>query len=156
MSQHGALTKQQAEYVAMVSQGQNHTDIAKILKVDRRTLIRWSKLPHIQAAIAESNTAASRGIAKQQEKKYEEIAKSAQATTHEIVEKLLPAAVSIVGRILANSEAKDSDRLRASELIAKWGGLEKINNQPQQQTSEQVLNLYLANLSSQPHANTHN
>jgi len=35
MSQHGALTKQQAQYVAMVSQGQTHTDIAKVIEVDR-------------------------------------------------------------------------------------------------------------------------
>lgn len=145
MSQHGALTKQQAEYVAMVSQGQNHTDIAKVLGVDRRTLIRWSKLPQVQAAIAESNAAATRGIAKNQEKQYEGIAKSAQLATTEIVERLLPAAVTVVGRILANSESRDGDRLKAAELITRWGGLEKAANQSQQ-TAEQIMNLYVSNL----------
>lgn len=147
MSQHGALTKQQAEYVAMVSQGHTHTDIAKILKVDRRTLIRWSKLPHVHSAIAEANAAAQRGVAEQQQQQYKEIAKSAQVQTTEIVERLLPAAVKTVAQILTNKEAKDSDRLKAAELLSKWGGLGQTTNQTQQ-TGEQVLNLYLANLNA--------
>ena len=151
MSQHGALTKQQAEYVVMVSQGQNHTDIAKVLKVDRRTLIRWSKLPQVQGTIAESNSAAQKGIAENQQQQYKAIAKSAQAQTVEIVERLLPAAVKTVAQILTNQDSKDCDKLRAAELLSKWGGLGQTANQPQQ-TSEQVLNLYLANLSSQTHA----
>lgn len=111
MSQHGALTKQQAQYVAMVSQGQTHTDIAKAIGVDRRTLIRWHKLPQVQAAIAEANAAAQRGVAQQQQEQYKEIAKSAQLATTELVEKLLPAAVKTVAQILTDREAKDSDRL---------------------------------------------
>lgn len=142
-----ALTPQQAKMVSMTCRGFTNTDIAKELGVARKTIIRWNKLPHIQAAIAEANAAAQRGVANAQEKRYEEVAKSAQAATVEIVEKLLPHAIKVVGTILADREAKDSDRLRASELIAKWGGLEKANSQLQQ-APEQTLNLYLANLNA--------
>ena len=68
------------------------------------------------------------------------------------MERLLPAAVKTVAQILTNQDSKDSDRLKAAELLSKWGGLGQTANQPQQQTSEQVLNLYLANLN----ANTNN
>lgn len=148
MSQHGALTKQQAEYVAMVCQGQNHTDIASVLKVDRRTLIRWSKLGHVQAAIAQANDAASKGVAEQQQQQYKEIARSAQAATTELLEKLVPASIKVVATILTDAEAKHSDRLKAAELLTKWGGLGQTANQPQQQSSEQVLNLYLATMNA--------
>lgn len=72
--------------------------------------------------------------------------------TTEIVEKLLPHAVTVVGRILANQEAKDSDRLKAAEMITRWSGLEKPANNQNQQTAEQIMNLYVSNLAAQTHS----
>ena len=145
------LTPQQAQMVALTTQGQSQIQIAKTLGVSRQTIIRWGKLPHVQSAIAEANAAAQRGVAEQQQQQYKEIARAATLTTQELIEKLAPAAVKVVASIMARQDAKDSDKLKAAELLAKWSGLGQTANQPQQ-TSEQVLNLYLNNLS----ANTQN
>ena len=149
------LTPEQAKMVSMVCQGQTNTAIAEILGVARKTIIRWQKLPHIKDAIAQTSNSQAEAVAKEQGEQYRQLTKSSQVATTELLEKLVPASIKVVATILTNGEAKDSDRLKAAELLTKWGGLGQHNNTTQQ-TSEQVLNLYLANLSSQPHANTHN
>lgn len=146
-----ALTPQQAKYVAMTCQGQTNTDIAKALGIARKTVTRWGKLPHIQAAIAQTSSRQTEAVAEQQGEQYKQFTKSAQLATSEIVEKLLPAAVKTVAQILTNRESKDSDRLKAAELLTKWGGLGQAANQTTQ-TGEQILNLYLANIAT-PNAN---
>lgn len=142
-----ALTPQQAKYVAMTCQGQTNVDIAKALGIARKTVTRWGKLPHIQEAIAQTSNRQTEAVAEQQARQYKQFTKSAQLATAEIVEKLLPMAVRTVATILANSDSKDSDRLKAAELLTKWGGLGQAVNQPQQ-TGEQILNLYLANIAT--------
>lgn len=146
------LTVEQAKMVSMTCQGQTNTSIAEALGVARKTIIRWHKLPHIRDAIAQASNRQTEAVAQQQGEQYKQITKFTQLETTEIVEKLLPVAVKTVAQILTNQEARDSDRLKAAELLTKWGGLGQSANQAQQ-TSEQVLNLCLANLSSQPHAN---
>lgn len=146
-----ALTPEQARMVSMSCQGQTNTFIAEALGVARKTIIRWHKLPHIIEAIAQASSKQTEAVAKEQGEQYKQITKTTQVATTELLEKLLPASIRVVATILTNGESKDSDRLKAAELLTKWGGLGQTANQPQQ-TSEQVLNLYLANLS----ANTHN
>jgi len=63
MSQRDALTPKQCQYVAMVSQGQTHSDIARVLGVARKTIIRWSQQAHVKSAIAEAQAGSQRGIA---------------------------------------------------------------------------------------------
>jgi len=129
----------------MVCQGQTHSDIAKSLGVARKTIIRWSKLPQIQVAIEEANAGSHRGIAQAQEERYKEIAKSTSQQTMELIEKYTPAAIKTVVIILGKNDAKDSDKLRAAELLTKWAGIGQVANQPQQ-SAEQNFHLYVAAL----------
>lgn len=140
-----ALTPEQAKMVSMFCQGMTNTAIAETLGVARKTIIRWSKLPHIKDAIAQASSRQTEAVAKEQGEQYRQLTKSTQAATTELLEKLVPASIKVVATILTDAEAKDSDRLKAAELLTKWGGLGQTANQ-QQQTSEQVLNLYLANM----------
>lgn len=152
MTQRVSLTPQQAKYVAMVCQGHSHSDIAKSLGVARKTIIRWSKLPQIQSAIEEANAGSHRGIAEAQQERYKEIAKSTTTESMQLVEKFLPTSIKVVVSIMGKPDAKDADKIRAAELIAKWGGLGQIANQPQQ-SAEQNFHLYVAALENKNHAN---
>lgn len=146
-----ALTPEQAKMVSMTCQGQTNTAIAEALGVARKTIIRWHKLPHIIEAIAQASSSQTEAVAKEQGEQYKQITKTTQVATTELLEKLVPASIRVVATILTNQEAKDGDRLKAAELLTKWGGLGQQNNSTQQ-TSEQVLNLYLANLNANTHS----
>ncbi len=154
MTQRDSLTSQQVKYVSMFCQGQNHSDIARTLGVARKTIICWSKLPQIQSAIAAGNAGSERGIAQAQEERYKEISKSAVSEAAELVERFLPASVKVVVSIMGKSDAKDSDKIRAAELITKWAGLGQTGNQIQQ-SAEQNLYLYIAALENKTDASLH-
>lgn len=138
--------------VTLITQGHSQKQVAKTLGISRQTVIRWAKLPHIQSAISESSAAAQRGVAMQQEETYKKIAKSTSATTAELIEKFTPSAVKVVAMILAKAEAKDSDRLKAAELLARWSGIGQAANQTTN-TAEQTLHLYLNALENKNNAN---
>ena len=143
------LTPEQARMVSMLCQGLTNTAISEAIGVCRKTIIRWHKLPHIQEAIAQASSRQTEAVAKEQGEQYKQLTKSAQAATTEIVERLLPHAVKVVGRILADGEARTSDRLKAAELLSKWGGLGQQNTTTTQQTSaEQTLSLYINNIAA--------
>ena len=79
---------------------------------------------------------------------------SVRQSATELLEKLVPASIKVVATILTNGEAKDSDRLKAAELLTKWGGLRQTSNQPQQ-AAELTLKQYLVALETKPNV-SHN
>ena len=135
------LTPKQLEAISLLSSGFTQAETARQPNVSERTIHRWMKITAFLEALENTKRKAT-------EKTVEATAENINAH----VQKLLPKAIRTLEEILEDDEARNNDKLRASEILGRWGGLGQ-QQQQQQSPAEDNLKNYLVYLAT--NANSH-
>lgn len=124
------LTEKQVRAVGLMSEGVSYREIAKQLGVTTRTVERWAMRPDLRQAVEQAKAKALETVEEAVSEKYKRA-----------IESMIPAALTILHKTLKSSEAKDSDKLRAVQILGKWYGLEKspVFVKAENQTDPEVL-----------------
>lgn len=130
-----SLTPQQLEALSLLSSGFTQAETAQKLGISVRTVQRWARIPEFAEALEDVKRKAA-------EKTVEATAENINAH----VQKLLPKAIRTLEEILDDDEARNNDKLRASEILGRWGGLAQPQQQQQQSPAEESLKSYLTYL----------
>lgn len=131
-----ALTPQQLEAFSLLSSGFTQLETAQKIGVSERSIQRWVKIPEFAEALKDAGQKATQI--------------TVEATAENInshIQKLIPKAIRALEDILDNDEARNSDKLRASEILGRWAGLAQPQQQ-QQAPAEENLKSYLAYLAN--------
>lgn len=136
-----SLTRQQLEALSLLSHGFNLQETANKVGVSKRTLQRWVKLAEFIEA--------KKDVTQQTTARVIEV--TAQDVT-ESIRHLVPKAVRLLEEILDCPEARNTDKLRASEILGRWSGLAQTQQQSQV-SGEENLKGYLAYLASKNNGN---
>lgn len=119
----------------MLAEGQQPVDVARVLKINRRTVERWLDKPEFRVMLEDAK------------------AKAVEALGQEIFEKCraaivkgLPKSIKRIVEALDNPDARV--QIRAAEAIARWSGFYQPNKPTLEQQGNPELNLkgYLAYL----------
>ncbi len=129
------LTLKQLKAVAMLSEGVACQFIAAQLGVTTRTVERWAVRPDIQQAVEQAKSRVIETIEEALSEKYKRA-----------IERMIPLALTTLHETLKNTRARDSDKLRAVQILGKWYGLEKppvLAKAENQAEPEAILKQYL-------------
>jgi hypothetical protein len=136
------LADRQIQALQVLSSGGTYQQAADAAKVDRRTVIRWAKLPEFKEQLGTFSKARAEAVS--------EVIKAQESVK---VESLVPKALNKIQEILEDPTSRRSDQLRAAEIIGKWAGLGQVQNQPESSPAEQNLKNYLDYLAVSKNSN---
>lgn len=113
------LTLQQLKAIELLSNGKrSQQSIADEVGVTRRTIVRWSANPEFQAALV--------GVGSNQFVVNPEVLQpqASPVSIRQKLSELMPSVIEETEAILKNPDTRTGDRLKAAQMLAKWGGLE--------------------------------
>lgn len=131
------LSQKQLQAVKLLASGKNQSEVASQLGVNRRTIARWNENPIFTDAVASARP-----------KAVQKIVESVSLKMSDLIEVNLPKAIKTVVDILDDVEARKCDKLRAAQLLGKWGNLERNNESEMKSQPELDLRTYLLNLTN--------
>lgn len=114
MGKSSKLTEKQIKAVGLMAEGIPYHAIAVQLGVTTRTVERWAVRPDIKQSVDQARAKALETVEEVVSEKYKRE-----------IEKMIPMALTTLHATLSNSAARDSDKLRAVQILGKWYGLEK-------------------------------
>lgn len=118
------LTPQQLQAIELLSNGnRTQESVATEVGVTRRTIVRWLANPEFQAALA---GVGSNQFVVNQAVINPEIIQPQQSpvSIRQKLSELMPSVIEETESILKNPDTRTGDRLKAAQMLAKWGGLE--------------------------------
>ena len=98
----------------MLADGIAYHAIASVLGVTTRTIERWAVRSDIRYSVDQAKTKALETVEEEVCEKYKRA-----------IEGMIPLALTTLHRTLKDTEARNSDKLRAVQILGKWYGLEK-------------------------------
>jgi hypothetical protein len=113
------LTLQQLKAIELLTDGKrSQQSIADEIGVSRRTIVRWLADQEFQEAL--------KGVGTNQFVVNPEVLQPQEspASIRQQLADLMPDVLQVAKGILLDENARTSDRLRACQMIGKWGGLE--------------------------------
>ena len=119
-----------------MAEGIPYHAIASQLGVTTRTVERWAVRPDIRQSVEQARTKALETVEEAVSEKYKRA-----------IEGMIPMALTTLHKTLKSADSRDSDKLRAVQILGKWYGLEKtpVFVKPETQTAPEVtLKQYLS------------
>lgn len=115
------LSPEQLQAVASLASGLSTEQVAEQIGKSARTIQRWLLKPDFARAVEEIRNRATNQVVEQTAQR------SAQTTIDAATEirALIPSSLAFLGELIANPEARNSDRLRAVAIVGNWTGLQK-------------------------------
>ncbi len=98
----------------MLADGIAYHAIASVLGVTTRTVERWAVRSDIKHSVSQARAKVLDTVEEELSQKYKRA-----------IEGMIPLALTTLHRTLKDSEARNSDKLRAVQILGKWYGLEK-------------------------------
>lgn len=98
----------------MMIDGVAYHAIASTLGITTRTVERWAVRPDIKQSIDSARAKALETVGEAVCERYKRA-----------IEGMIPLALTTLHKTLKDTEAKNSDKLRAVQILGKWYGLEK-------------------------------
>ena len=133
-----SLSSEQLAAVRSLAAGKSQQQTAVALRITKRTVQRWTKIPEFTQAVRDGKDIALEATLK--------------ATADDIkakIERLIPKAITVLETTLDDAKARGADRLRAADIVGKWAGLYQTPPKPEsQQPAEETLKDYLAFLAA--------
>lgn len=113
-----------------MAEGIPYHAIASQLGVTTRTIERWAVRPDIRQSVDQARTKALETIEEEVSEKYKRA-----------IESMIPMALTTLHKTLKSAESRDSDKLRAVQILGKWYGLEKspVFVKAENQTDPEVM-----------------
>jgi hypothetical protein len=131
------LSEKQLIALQILSKRGTYEEAASAAKVNRRTVIRWAKIPEFKEQLGNFSKARVR-VASEVIKEQEKLE----------IEDLVPKALAKVRDILEDEDSRRADQLRAAEIVGKWAGLGQIQVEANTSPAEENLKGYLNYLAS--------
>jgi hypothetical protein len=131
------LNAKQLQAIKLLAVGKLQNEVAATLKINRRTIARWMENPLFCAALSDARP-----------KAVQKIVENVSLKIADLIEVNLPKAIKTVVHILDDVEARNCDKLRAAQILGKWGNLEKNSELDTKSQPELDLRAYLLNLSN--------
>lgn len=97
-----------------MAEGIPYHEIASQLAVTTRTIERWAVRPNIKQSVDQARSKALETIEEEVSEKYKRA-----------IEGMIPMALTTLHKTLKSADSRDSDKLRAVQILGKWYGLEK-------------------------------
>ena|SRR5919199_1851378 len=115
------------EALSLLSKGISQVRVAKLINVDRRTVVRWLAEPEFKKQLIESRrthleNVLNEGLENPAPESREKLDEPKQSQLENLVSK----AICVLNDIISHPETRTSDRLRASELVLKLVGSDKV------------------------------
>lgn len=105
-----SLSPQQLEAVALLGKGTKTSEVASQLGITQRTVQRWLKDDEFAKAVAEIGREATKLVV--------------EATSFDLfkeIERATESSVKLLTEMIENPELRPSDRLRAVDIVRRWG-----------------------------------
>ncbi len=102
-----SLSPQQLEAIALLGKGTKTSEVASQLGITQRTVQRWLKDDEFAKAVAEIGRQATQLVV--------------ESTSFKEIERATESSVKLLTEMIENPELRPSDRLRAVDLVRRWG-----------------------------------
>ncbi len=127
-----AKPNKKKEALALLSRNVPQTRVAELIGVDRRTIVRWLKLPDFRKELFDSRRGHLESVLDQVAESSEssEPSEASSLKNEEIqtsqVDLLIAKSITALDAILSCPESRNADRIRASELVLKLVGTDRV------------------------------
>ena len=130
------LSEKQVKALQVLSSGGTYKQASKAAQCGIRTVFRWAKLPEFQARL--------RGFAETRMETVEVAIKQQECIR---IQDLVPQSLERIQQILKDPTSRNSDAIKAAELIGKWAQLDQLPKK-KEISPEDTLKNYLNHLTS--------
>lgn len=129
------LTVAQLQAISLIAAGHTHVEVSKAVGITTRTIQNWHKDIEFSEAVFKAKNGVKQDILARvtfadpmdREEEIEQVVKAVSFNLANRLTGLIPDVLDTLEEILKNNRAKDSDRIRAGQVICDLAGLTRAN-----------------------------